>query len=315
MSEITSQNSIINNENFAISNAAKVTSVSSAINDELSAEDSNIVVSDVTFSRGTYFVVSGQIFDGVELSGSATLYVSGGTVDNMTVTPSYQSFDTGYVSIDSVVEDYRTSSATLDTVDYYNTVYIKDTTLFVSAGGIVSNVVISGARYIGQYNSSGYLTTGGWYPGNSTTLYTLPTMYVLSGGMAYNTTVYGNQYVSSGGLVTDAIIGTSGKQYVFDGGIVSGGTVSSGKQYVSSGAVVNSMVIEDGGVQYISSGGVANATVISGGAIQYVLDEGIANSTIIGNGGAQSVGLTASSLFVSIGPMVLNIYLVVMYLE
>jgi len=108
-------------------------------------------------------------------------------------------------------------------------------------------------------------------------------MYVMSGGVANNTTVkaYVNRlYIYSGGVANNTTVNFEGNMLISSGGTANSTTVNSyGLMYISSGGVANSTTVNYRGNMYISPGGVANSTTVDGGQM-YISSGGTATNVI-----------------------------------
>jgi autotransporter passenger strand-loop-strand repeat protein len=157
----------------------------------------------------------------------------------------------------------------------------------VSSGGL--QYIISGgvARGTTVYGSGSQTIYG--HGTASGTILSGGEEIVYSGGVASGTTIdiFGDQFVSSGGTAIDA---TDGAYQVVDaGGTASGTTVSMfATQDVLSGGTSISATLRADGEQFVSSGGVASRTTVSGAEVVYA--GGIASGTTIDSGGAQWLG-------------------------
>ena len=240
---------------------------------------SGVTVEDIRMSGGTLHVSSGGVVDAVEITRGSLLVSSGGTALNVTRNP----FDSKAVHVESgAYVTYRDSGVYLggkkqlwfhemaisgiwldSSLVRYGSQYMDEgyhcgDELYVMSGGVVVDVRV-GNRV------SMFISSGG------TALLTeinYGSVHVSSGGTAIG--VFVNAYssgrllVSSGGMVSNVVIASSGGRVeVLSGGTAIGVAVSSlGQATVSSGGTVNSITISSGGRLNVSSGGKLTGRVI-----------------------------------------------------
>ncbi|KXV72554.1 hypothetical protein AD952_03940 [Acetobacter cerevisiae] len=204
--------------------------------------------------------------------------------------------------------------------------------LFVSAGGIASNVSAGSGGYIDVYNSGSAVST--YLFGGDSKDNIAATLNVLSGGQAsFTSAVDGaNILVSAGGTTSGDVAGTGGQETVwgsavdltvdaghaylsnggngtnwtagnggwigiYNGATLNGLTVSGTNTYADiSGGQVSNVAATDGGIVQIEKGvTVSVLSAVSGGAIQ-VSAGGIAQSAVIETKGVMDVHGGGSSL-------------------
>ena len=187
-------------------------------------------------------------------------------------------------------------------------------TTYVSAGETVSGATLyrTDSQYILSAGVASDTTVSGgsqWVSSggvaSATTINSDGVQEVSSGGMANTTTINsgGSQLVSFGGVADDTTINEDGWQYVHSGGVASTTTINRFGRQIVDGGVASDTTIMDWGSQYVSLGGVASNTTINGG-FQEVLVSGVASDTTI-NGGLQWVirGAVASNTTISSGSL------------
>jgi autotransporter passenger strand-loop-strand repeat protein len=148
----------------------------------------------------------------------------------------------------------------------------------------------------GTQISGGFTYTGG------------ESVYIVSGGQAYNMTIdksseedvgpggratgtiinaSGSALVDSAGTTIDSVVNKGGEEDVF-GGTASASKLSGGVQSVSSGIALKTIVYS-GGVEDVSSAGTDTGTVISKGGGEHVYSGGISYSATVTKGGTDFI--------------------------
>lgn len=175
------------------------------------------------------------------------------------------------------------------------------------------------ASAINSYVNSGDTADGGvvnqvvnqYVSGTSQNQTVYGNQYVQSGGNAYNTSVYGSQTVQSGGNASGTVVQSYGManisgqaenftvksgatMNVNSGGTASGTNVTGGTLYVLNGGNASGTVLSSGKM-YTRSGGSDTATVINGGT-QQVVAGGISSGTKIYNGFQQVYGTAENTV-------------------
>ena len=187
----------------------------------------------------------------------------------------------------------------------------------VSSGGIASSMInysgafdiLSGGAAISASLANGFYTRGIIAAGGTATGTTNGGNVTVLGADV-SATIFGLEFVSSGGTLSNATVSSGGMVELFAGAAISGGLTlkpgatiefGSGSGYVASGFVVSSgitAVVLSGGAALSNTisglevlyGGVASATTISGGTMELALG-GSANGaiTFAGPGGTLQI--------------------------
>ncbi len=120
------------------------------------------------------------------------------------------------------------------------------------------------------YVSSGVTSGGINLAGN--------TIYVLAGGLAFNTVVNsgGRIFVSNSGTANRTTLNSGGNMFVSNGGVVYRTILNDyAKCYLSSGAVMHSTTVNSGGNLDVSGGARANTVVVEAGGCVSVYSGGV----------------------------------------
>ncbi len=180
----------------------------------------------------------------------------------------------------------------------------------VESGGSTNYGVVYGlaTTSAGAFNSSTYIESGGIQYVYGSSYYgaieLYGNQYVESGGEAYGTVDYWNQFVSAGAVTSYVSALSAGDQYVSSGATADYTTLSAGgQQWVYSGGVGWEAFVYSGGDQEVELGGTADYTQVYAGGVQhnygssyaadvygsaYTYAGGVDTYTYIGSGGVQS---------------------------
>ena len=255
------------------------------------------VANDTTVSSGYMYISSGGVVNSTTVSYGGDMYLLSGGVASST-------------TVDGGGDMYLLSGgvATATTVS-------RNGDLSIASGGIAYDVtILDGGRldcfsWVGDLHLD-RIENGSVVVADHVTVIG-STMYILSGGVANNTTVNsgGYMFISSGGVANNTGIDSGGYMFISSGGVANAtGVYPSGYMHILSGGVANETRISYFGFMYID-GGVANETSIRGGddwwksAVMSILSGGVANDTTVNRNGSMLIlsGGVASSTTISSG--------------
>ena len=248
----------------------------------------NWVRGDVTFASNT--------FSGVKLGNKDSATVHSGTTANSTVISNGGEMELYWSGIaNNTVISSGGKLEFLGGIAY-------DTVL--SKGGIVTFYDLdSGVSHVRTTICSGAsLVVHGHVIVDSTTVNSMGSMAVLSGGVASRTILSGGKLeVDEGGSAVGGVVGSNGGMHVYSGGVASNMSVASrGLFYVSAGGSADGIAVSSGGTLSIKSDGTADNTMLSGGLL--ILSGGQARFTVVEAGMVNvSSGGRAEALAVSSG--------------
>ena len=215
------------------------------------------------------YVYDGGVANGVYASDGGRIYVSGGTVNDITLfcldlgneEKTAEMYIYNGTANNTVVEDYcnlYVSGGLANNTTVHGSMYVYDGgiadgtllqegSLEIIRGGIANNTVIN--------NGYMYIIDG---IANNTVVEDYCNLYV-SGGIANDTIiVHGNIYIYDGGIANNTELSSGGSVYVDNGGVASGVTVcSGGSMIVVSGGIVSDVNAQKGAVVWVSGGGSA----------------------------------------------------------
>jgi autotransporter passenger strand-loop-strand repeat protein len=201
------------------------------------------------------------------VSSGGLLVLDGGTTTDVTIQTGgalglggtlTSSFTAGPVTSTMVVSGVTLSSGDYEDLD--GATVRSGAEAYISAGGVASNIVVSGGAVA----------------------------RVLAGGTTTGTVVSsgGAEYVSSGGVASATTVRSGGRAYVLSGGGAIGATVSSGGfEYVLASGTTTGTVASNGGWQMVSSGGVASQTRVLSGGRDHIYAGGVASGLALASGG------------------------------
>ncbi|MBR2345092.1 MAG: AIDA repeat-containing protein, partial [Lentisphaeria bacterium] len=300
------------------------------------------VANSTTMSGGYIYISNGGTANSTTVHGGFMYISSGGTANSTTVNArGYMYISSGGVANETTVNSWGSMSissggvANSTTVNKYGRMYIyggvaNDTTvnsdgdMYIFSGGTAleikenggyvdvaygANVTFASNTINGLTLSYDSMTVHSNTVANNTTVNSMGSMYISSGGTANETTVNDAcMYISSGGTANSTTVDSGGFMDIY-GGVANKTTVNSwGDIYISSGGVANKTTVNSWGDICIYEGGTANDTTLNSGGRMYISSDGVANETTVNSEGyiCISSGGTATGIIALSGAM-LNI--------
>ena len=229
----------------------------------------------------------------------------------VTEKPEHAGYSTIFIGKTSAFDQYGNFAGLAETVDSGNR--IKNDNAFVmldaesSDDAIISTISHEADHLLGTLNHGGsgldaYAATlagtvsSGLYVSGSS-------LYIMSGGTANRTSVYGYGYLhASSGGAANSTTATSGYVYASSGGLLNSTTINySARIRVYSGGRASNTIVNYGGSAVVSYGGTANYTTVNSYAFMSVY--GSANNNHINYSGSAYVyaGARASNTTVNSG--------------
>ena len=235
------------------------------------------VAIDTIISDGGMYISAGGKANRATITGGEVYIYSGGTADNVTINSG------GYMCISA-----GGTATNVSWTPFQGKIYIGD-------GAHVTFT----SKYTGVYFGEESFSTKLLSHTQTMTSKVISSgyeMYVMDDGIANNTSIYTNGFLSigSGGTANSTYV-NGGGMFIFSGGVANNTIVSRGNIFIRSGGTANSTSLPGGsrlygdsvGSIHIASGGVANNTLLGtlfiGGSnvFMYVSSGGIANNTTV----------------------------------
>jgi autotransporter passenger strand-loop-strand repeat protein len=153
-------------------------------------------------------------------------------------------------------------------------------TVFVTAGGVVSNTIVSSGGQL-RINPSGAASGTRVFSGGNETI-------TFGAGSATGTVVFNGGLQFVGGTAISTLVSSGGTQSTF-GGVASGTTVlSGGLLFVEFGATAINAVLSSGASATVDQSSIAGGTTVLSGGLQQLFVGGSASGTVL-NGGKEIV--------------------------
>ena len=277
---------------------------------------SNTIANSITVNvSGSMYIYSGGTATGVIENGGyvsiaegANVTFASNTIENLVVSGGSMTVHSNTIA-NSTTIDGR-AYVTIFSSGIANNTIVKNGSMFISDGGIISNTILSGmATSYGIVSAFLFISSGG--TANSTTVNNYGKMHISSGGTANSTTMSGGSMtISSGGVANSTTINSKGSMLISSGRVANSTTVNSGGDMtISSGGTANSITVNVSGSMYIYSGGTANSTTVNSKGSMHIFNGGMANSTTVNSGGIMTIssgGTAENTVVFSGGSMYLS---------
>ncbi len=234
---------------------------------------------------GRLYVSRGGVANNTTVNSAGGLNVlSGGVASNTTVNSSGTLFvDIGGVASNTTVKPGGTAGA--GSAGYSG--FTNAGTNTVSVGKIADGNVVSCT--VNNLSFTGRLFLANGAVANNTIVNLFGHLHVLSGGAAYNTTVYYDMTLYNGGAAYGTIVSSGYRMAVSSGGTANNTTVQNGSLTIHSGGITNNTILNGGtypnGNLYIASSGTANSVTVNFGGGLYISGGGVANNITLHSGG------------------------------
>ena len=264
--------------------SSAMTMDNTVVNDAMYIMSGGVANSTTVNLWGSMFISSGGVANSTTVNEWGSMFIcSGGMANSITVNSSgYLTISSGGTATDIIwtpCEGYISAAdgAYVTYASQYSGVY------FGTHGKLFSSAMTMDDKSVG-YGEYGYEEC----------------MYVMSGGVANETTMNsGGMYISSGGVANDTTV-SGGWMDIFSGGVANNTTINDWGCFmdICSGGIANSTTVNSGGSMSISSGGIANDTTINDWGFMDICSGGIANSITVNSSGYLTIssGGTATNI-------------------